>query len=99
MECEKSCLPNSSMIPVIRVILTNDSQRVLPPSDIIAFFKRCVVNHEQIQLPQLLNLIRLFLKEYGEKCSAHKDVLQSIIELLDPQQPLVRVLKTMVQKL
>ena len=87
------------MIPVIRVILSNDTSHVLPPASTIAFFQRCVVNQQQVQLTQLLNLIRLFLKEYRSRCVDHKEALCSMVELLDNQQSLVHVLKTMVSKL
>ncbi|KAK8804879.1 hypothetical protein WA171_006844 [Blastocystis sp. BT1] len=96
---ETSCSANDFMVPVIRSILMNDQKRCLPVDRVIEFFSRCVSNQESLSLPPFLNLMRLFLKEYNTQCPPYKTVLVSILDTLKEDQPLIRVLRTIISKL
>lgn len=96
---EASCNADDLMIPVVRLVLINDQKRCLPVDMVIGFFTRCVSKQVSISLPPFLNLMRLFLKEYNSQCPPYKAVLLSILDHLEVDQPLVRVLRTMISKL
>ena len=96
---ETSCSANDFMVPVIRSILMNDQKRCLPVDRVIEFFSRCVSNQEYLSLAPFLNLLRLFLKVYYTQCPPYKTVLVSILDTLKEDQPLIRVLRTIISKL
>ena len=99
IEDETGCCVNDLMVPVVRCIIMNDMKKSLPVDKVIAFFSRCVSKQESLSLAPFLNLMRLFLKEYNTQCHPFKDCLLSLLDSIKSDQPLIRVLRTMISNL
>lgn len=84
-------------IPIANGIISVDEKKSFAEG-LLRFLSRCVANKAISAMP-LLNLLRKYVKTYEDRLHDRKEALLLLVEQLESNHPLKKVVKSMISKL